>query len=146
MTMSFQLWHLLNQWMIHSIVSLLIDWVINLTSPTILSTQSLYRVSTVLEERALLTKLSAMVRKLIMNIPPRLNECLLSHHFPVKCTPPIPTTNVNIDYDSEILLEGSQIQFSCPQDHVLSNRQVTSATCTEAGDWEPDPSNLHCQY
>ena len=45
-------------------------------------------------------------------------------------------------YDDIIPVEGSTITFSCPLGLVLSGSN--SATCTENGEWEPDPTQLIC--
>ena len=39
-------------------------------------------------------------------------------------------------------MEGSTIRFSCPPGLELTGPD--SATCTEYGEWEPDPSGLTC--
>lgn len=39
-------------------------------------------------------------------------------------------------------VEGSTIKFSCPPGLVLSG--PSTATCTENGEWEPDPGQLIC--
>ena len=39
-------------------------------------------------------------------------------------------------------VEGSTIRFSCPPGLELTGPD--SATCTEYGEWEPDPSGLTC--
>ena len=44
--------------------------------------------------------------------------------------------------DDLIPVEGSTIRFSCPPGLELTGPD--SATCTEYGEWEPDPSGLTC--
>ena len=40
-------------------------------------------------------------------------------------------------------VEGNTIRFSCPPGLVIVGPD--SATCTEDGEWEPDPSGLWCE-
>jgi hypothetical protein len=45
-------------------------------------------------------------------------------------------------YDDLIPVEGSTIRFSCPSGLELT--APNSTTCTEYGEWEPDPRGLMC--
>ena len=47
-------------------------------------------------------------------------------------------------YDDVIPVEGTTIMFSCPPGLVLIGFSSNSATCTENGEWEPDPSGVTC--
>ena len=49
---------------------------------------------------------------------------------------------VGYDNHNIIPVEGSIVTFSCPPGLVLNGSN--SATCTENGEWEPDPSRLTC--
>ena len=40
-------------------------------------------------------------------------------------------------------LEGQNVSFSCPTGLELTGLNTT--TCTENGEWEPDPFNLKCE-
>ena len=57
--------------------------------------------------------------------------CRISNHY-------IPKV---VGYDN-LLIEGSTITFSCPPGSMLIG--PNSATCTDSGEWEPDPSGLMC--
>ena len=46
-----------------------------------------------------------------------------------------------LGYDN-LQYEGSTVTFVCPPGLVLIGS--SSATCTENGEWEPDPSGLMC--
>ena len=63
--------------------------------------------------------------------PELLLMCRNSNHF-------IPKV---VGYDN-LPIEGSTIAFSCPPESVLTG--PNSATCSENGEWEPDPSGLMC--
>ena len=56
-----------------------------------------------------------------------------------------PTGNDSIPniegYDDTIPVEGTTISFSCPPGLVLIG--PNSATCTEDGEWEPDPKTAY---
>ena len=41
-------------------------------------------------------------------------------------------------------VEGSTVSFSCPPEFMLSGPD--SATCTENGEWEPDPRGIMCHH
>ena len=45
-------------------------------------------------------------------------------------------------YDDVLPVEGTTIKFSCPPGLVITG--PNSATCTENGEWEPDPSGVTC--
>ena len=67
--------------------------------------------------------------------------------YTARCKPPPSRSNISLQVgqDDNFPLEGSQIYFSCPTGHILSNSDVTSAICTSDGEWSPDPSQLHCE-
>ena len=46
------------------------------------------------------------------------------------------------NYDDITPVEGTTIWFSCPPGSVITG--PNSATCTENGEWEPDPSGVTC--
>ena len=46
-------------------------------------------------------------------------------------------------HDDLPILEGNTINFVCPPGLALTGPDST--TCTENGDWEPDPSGLKCR-
>ena len=49
-----------------------------------------------------------------------------------------------LGYDSEDLpIEGKTVRFDCPPGSMLTG--PNSATCSENGEWEPDPSQLICK-
>ena len=47
-----------------------------------------------------------------------------------------------VGYDNITPMEGNTIRFSCLPGLELTG--PNSATCTENGEWEPDPSGLVC--
>ena len=65
--------------------------------------------------------------------------------MPVTCTMTCNTDSVPVvmGYDELSLpLEGSMVTFSCPPGQELVG--PNSATCTENGEWGPDPSGVMC--
>ena len=64
--------------------------------------------------------------------------------MPVTCTmicntDAIPTVN---GYDDLLPMEGSMVTFSCPPGRELVG--PSSVTCTENGEWGPDPRGVMC--
>ena len=58
-----------------------------------------------------------------------------------KCGCPYSYANIE-GYDNLSALEGGTIRFSCPPGLELIGPEL--ATCSENGEWEPDPSGLIC--
>ena len=56
--------------------------------------------------------------------------------------PPTHASNVTIENDNSIAVEGSQVTYYCKDGLVPSDRRV--ATCTNSGNWNPDPAELIC--
>ena len=55
---------------------------------------------------------------------------------------PVNNSVLNVESYDGLPIEGSTVRFSCPPELVLVG--PNSATCTENGEWEPDPSGLMC--
>ena len=45
--------------------------------------------------------------------------------------------------ESEPVMEGTTVNYTCPAGMVLSG--PNSSTCTENGEWEPDPMEVECK-
>ena len=50
-------------------------------------------------------------------------------------------SSISVEYP-DLPVEGSTIRFSCPPGLTLIG--PNSATCTENGEWEPDPRGFTC--
>ena len=53
------------------------------------------------------------------------------------------SSQIVVGYDDNVIpVEGTTINFSCSPGLVLNGSSI--ATCTENGEWEPDPSGVEC--
>ena len=59
-----------------------------------------------------------------------------------KCSNPMALTNaIPVGY-VDPALQGQNIIFTCPPDHILNGSN--SSTCMGNGEWEPDPGEVEC--
>ena len=68
-----------------------------------------------------------------------------AHNYVAKCGPPMIDSVVEVViHDTEGLRAdiGTTVNFTCPPD--LSLEGISSTTCTENGEWTPDPSGVMC--
>ena len=68
-------------------------------------------------------------------------NCGLPGFLPTTVNDSVPIILVNYD---DLPVEDTTITFSCPLGFTLTG--PNSATCTDRGTWDPDPSWLMCNY
>ena len=69
-------------------------------------------------------------------------DTIVSCREPAELISLVGDKSIGPGYDDVISVEGTTIMFSCPPGLLLIGS--SSATCTENGEWEPDPSGVTC--